>query len=56
MNNATLVAMLAYAASEDPLKMPRDRLDPLPNDRVTGQPQTWPVCTTATRKSTDSSR
>ena len=56
MNNATLVAMLAYAASEDLQKMPRDRLDPLPNDRVTGQPQTWPACTKATRKSTDSAR
>jgi carboxypeptidase Q len=42
MNNATLAAMLAYQASEDPERVPRDQrvLPPGPN----GQPQTWPGC------------
>lgn len=48
-SNAMLAAMLAYQASEDPAVMPRDRVDPLPNDPRTGQPQTWPVCTKALR-------
>jgi len=41
-NNATLAAMLAYLASEDPERVPRDRrvLPPGPG----GQPQTWPGC------------
>jgi Zn-dependent M28 family amino/carboxypeptidase len=46
-NNATLAAMLAYAASEDPEKTSRDRsvLPPLPN----GQARNWPQCGTARR-------
>ena len=46
-NNATLAAMLAYAASEDPEKTSRERsiLPPLPN----GQPRNWPQCGTARR-------
>ncbi len=42
-NNATLAAMLAYAASEDPERVavtPRV----LPEDPRTGQPGTWPQC------------
>ncbi len=41
-NNATLAAMLAYQASEDPERVPRDQrvLPPGPN----GQPQSWPGC------------
>jgi hypothetical protein len=41
-NNATLAAMLAYLASEDPERVPRDQriLPPGPN----GQAQTWPAC------------
>jgi carboxypeptidase Q len=41
-NNATLAAMMAYAASEDPQRVPRDRaiLPPQPN----GQPRAWPTC------------
>jgi carboxypeptidase Q len=41
-NNATLAAMLAYAASEDPEKVPRDKsvLPPRPN----GTPRPWPTC------------
>jgi carboxypeptidase Q len=41
-NNATLAAMLAYRASEDPTRVPRDKaiLPPAPN----GQPRIWPNC------------
>ena len=48
-NNATLTAMLAYQASEDPEKMPRDRrvLPPGPG----GQTQSWPACGTVRRSS-----
>jgi hypothetical protein len=38
--NATLVAMLAYAASEDPERVPRDRAV-LPIDPDTGEPREW---------------
>jgi hypothetical protein len=46
-NNATLAAMLAYLASEDPDRVPRDQrvLPPGPN----GQPQAWPGCGTPRR-------
>jgi hypothetical protein len=51
-NNATLTAMLAYLASEDPEKMPRDKaVSP-----ATGEPIRWTTCSNATRKSPDSSR
>jgi carboxypeptidase Q len=48
MNNATLTAMLAYLASEDPERMPRDVLDPLPAG-PNGQPGVWRECGKATR-------
>ncbi len=38
--DATLVAMLAYAASEDPNRVPRDRAT-LPIDPNTGEPREW---------------
>lgn len=41
-NNATLVAMLAYLASEDE-RVPRDRRI-MPADRETGEPRPWPSC------------
>ena len=42
-HNATLAAMTAYMASEDPDRVPRDtRL--LPVNPRTGQPGTWPQC------------
>jgi carboxypeptidase Q len=48
-NNATLTAMLAYQASEDPEKMPRDRrVLPAGAD---GQPVQWPGCGTVRRSS-----
>jgi hypothetical protein len=48
-NNATLTAMLAYLASEDPEKMPRDRRV-MPAGQG-GQPQPWPSCGTPRRSS-----
>jgi Zn-dependent M28 family amino/carboxypeptidase len=46
-NNATLAAMLIYLASEDPVRVPRDRsvLPPGPN----GQPRNWLSCGKALR-------
>ncbi len=42
-NNAVLVAMLAYLASEDPERVPRDRRV-MPVDEETGEARSWPVC------------
>jgi carboxypeptidase Q len=41
--NATLVAMLIYLASEDPNLMARIKVDPLPAG-PNGTPGTWPAC------------
>jgi carboxypeptidase Q len=49
-NNATLVAMLAYLASEDPERVPRERRAMPPNPQ-TGSPGVWPVCQTPPRSS-----
>lgn len=49
-NNATLAAMLAYAASEDPARVPRDRAI-LPINPRTGEPRTWVQCGTPRRSS-----
>jgi carboxypeptidase Q len=49
-NNATLAAMLAYLASEDPRRVPRDRAL-LPPNPQTGQPRAWLPCTPARRSS-----
>jgi hypothetical protein len=46
-NNATLAAMLAYRASEDPERVPRDRAI-LPPGRG-GQPRNWPSCPPSAR-------
>jgi carboxypeptidase Q len=46
--NATLAAMLAYAASEDPQRVPRDR-SLLPINPRTGEPRQWVRCGTARR-------
>lgn len=54
-NNATLVAMLAYLASEDPQRMPRDVMDPLPSG-PNGQPQPWRACNPATRATPNATR
>jgi hypothetical protein len=42
-NNATLFAMLAYLASEDPQRVPREQRV-LPVSRRTGEQMTWPAC------------
>jgi carboxypeptidase Q len=47
-NNATLAAMLAYAASEDPERVPGERAV-LPPDPRTGQPRDWVRCGPARR-------
>jgi Zn-dependent M28 family amino/carboxypeptidase len=49
-NNATLAAMLAYLASEDPERVPRTQRV-LPNN-AQGQPMQWPRCNTPRRSST----
>ncbi len=47
--NATVAAMMAYAASEDPERVSREQsvLPPLAN----GQPRRWPQCTAPSRRS-----
>ena len=46
-NNATLAAMLAYAASEDPVRVSREQTILPPGQ--SGQPRTWPTCGTSRR-------
>lgn len=46
--NAILLAMLAYMASEEPERIPRTRRE-LPANPQTGQPGTWPACQPAER-------
>src|SRR2546422_744738 len=41
--NARLVAMLAYLASDDPERVPRERAAS-PTDPKTGKPSPWPAC------------
>ena len=53
--NATLVAMLAYLASEEPMLMARDRRV-MPADPATGAARSWPDCTKAARASSESQR
>lgn len=48
-HNATLTAMLIYLASEDPVKMARVKLDPLPAAGPSGTPGSWPTCVDGTR-------
>jgi hypothetical protein len=53
-NNATLTAMLAYLASEEPDRLPRDRRV-MPMGR-NGQQMEWPACVPAARSVNQSSR
>jgi carboxypeptidase Q len=48
-NNATLTAMLAYLASEDPERVSRERRADLVPNPLTGQPSRWPACADASR-------
>lgn len=53
-NNATFIAMLAYMASEDAQKLPRD-LVPQGN-MPDGSARPWPACPPATKRAADSNR
>ena len=53
--NATLVAMLAYLASEEPVLMARDRRV-MPADPTTGAARSWPDCAKAARATSESQR
>ena len=53
-NNATLAAMLAYMASEDPERVSRVKRE-LPPD-AEGKPTTWPSCPPPRRSSTEQAR
>jgi carboxypeptidase Q len=51
--NATLTAMLAYQASEDPTMIPRDKVDLSAGAGGGGRggaARTWPACQKAPRK------
>jgi hypothetical protein len=54
-NNATLTAMLAYLASEDPTFMSRERAA-LASNGNDGRAAQWPSCAKAARKTSDSNR
>ena len=43
MNNATLTAMLAYLAADDPEKVSRERRSVMPRGQR-GQSSSWPEC------------
>jgi carboxypeptidase Q len=53
-NNAVLIASLAYLASEDATRMPRDRRSVMPSRQ--GQPMAWPACSPAARTAAQSGR
>jgi hypothetical protein len=48
--NATLYAMLAYLASEEPGRVPRDRRTEFPVNPTTGEAGGWPDCQPARRE------
>jgi carboxypeptidase Q len=54
--NATLTAMLAYLASEEPTRLPRDRRTEFPVDQRTGQRGSWPACQPPARNTAQSTR
>ncbi len=49
-HNATLYAMLAYMASEEPGRVPRDRRTQFPENPTTGEAGGWPECQPARRE------
>ncbi len=55
-NNAVLVASLAYLASEDPERVSRARRTVMPLNPQTGQPMTWPSCSSPARSFGESPR
>jgi hypothetical protein len=48
--------MLTYLASEDPQRVPRDRVAEIAPNPVTGAPQSWPTCQPAARSIGESTR
>jgi len=54
-NNATLTAMLAYQAAQDPNQIPRDRRI-MPMNSRTGEQMTWPECQPAARSFSEYTR
>ncbi len=48
--NATLYAMLAYMASEEEIRLPRDRRTEFPVNPATGEAGSWPECQPARRE------
>jgi carboxypeptidase Q len=55
-NNAVLVAMLVYLASEDPERVSRERRTVFPVSGFTGQQGSWPTCQAAARSWNESAR
>jgi carboxypeptidase Q len=55
-NNATLTAILAYLAADDPETVPRERRVITGTNPQTGRPNTWPDCQTPPRTSAQSTR
>jgi len=55
-NNATLTAMLAYLASEDPERVSRERRTLFPANPQTGAAGSWPECRPPARSSAESTR
>ncbi|MDQ3388882.1 MAG: M20/M25/M40 family metallo-hydrolase, partial [Gemmatimonadota bacterium] len=53
--NAVLIAMLAYLAAEDSVRLPREKRTDLANPR-TGETGVWPVCQPAVRMEAESIR
>ena len=49
-HNATLYAMLAYMASEEEGRLPRDRRTEFPVNPTTGEAGSWPECQPARRE------
>ncbi len=54
-NNATLTAMLAYQAAQDPNQIPRDRRI-MPINSRTGEQMEWPECVPAARSFSEYTR
>ena len=54
-NNAVLTAMLVYLASEEPGRVPRERITVFPPS-ASGRPGSWPVCQEPARTSAQSTR
>ena len=54
--NAVFVAMLAYLASEDDARIPRDRRTDMPVDPQTGRAREWPACSQPARSAAQSTR